>query len=189
MGYKLTGDQLRSASRKLGDIARQIGQEEYPHYPEYLLEALQAIGEGRFWTRVCRFPSEILAQTLIPQGFSVIEDVEPSEFDATDLEYISFLREKEEICYVNEIRTRAVALGANLGLVDGKRIFDQRDNFPEAARTSHLLLPGTLLRDIHNDLYIMILLWQYNNMLARPVNIHTTHGTGGMLARIKQTDK
>ena len=48
MGYQLTGDQLKAAMRRIGDIQRQLGQEEYPHCPKALLDALQAVGEGRF---------------------------------------------------------------------------------------------------------------------------------------------
>ena len=48
MGYQLTGDQLKAAMRRIGDIQRQLGQEEYPHCPKAFLDALQAVGEGRF---------------------------------------------------------------------------------------------------------------------------------------------
>lgn len=48
MGHVLTGDQLRTALKRLGDIERQLGQKEYPHDPEGLLNVLQAVGEGKF---------------------------------------------------------------------------------------------------------------------------------------------
>ncbi|MBI2050683.1 MAG: hypothetical protein HYT31_02660 [Parcubacteria group bacterium] len=48
MGYILTGDQQRTASRRLGEILRQLGQDEYPYDPERALAALQAFHEGRF---------------------------------------------------------------------------------------------------------------------------------------------
>lgn len=48
MGYKLTGDQLKTALKRLGEIGRQFGQAEYPYDPERLLLALQDVIEGRF---------------------------------------------------------------------------------------------------------------------------------------------
>ena len=40
MGNILTGDQAKAAFRKLGEIARQLGQDEYPYDPDRLLGAL-----------------------------------------------------------------------------------------------------------------------------------------------------
>ncbi|MDP1709501.1 MAG: hypothetical protein Q8L21_01285 [Candidatus Komeilibacteria bacterium] len=48
MGYILTGDQQKTVKRRLGEILRQFGQDEYPHNPERALDALQAFSEGRF---------------------------------------------------------------------------------------------------------------------------------------------
>ena len=48
MGFILTGDQWREFARKLGEIERQLGQNEYPFNPKDALRALQLIVEGRF---------------------------------------------------------------------------------------------------------------------------------------------
>jgi len=48
MGYILTGDQQRTANKRIGEILRQFGQDEYPYDPERTLDALQAFHEGRF---------------------------------------------------------------------------------------------------------------------------------------------
>lgn len=48
MGYTLTGDQQKTANRRIGEILRQFGQDEYPYDPERALDALQSFSEGRF---------------------------------------------------------------------------------------------------------------------------------------------
>ncbi|OIO48830.1 MAG: hypothetical protein AUJ34_02295 [Parcubacteria group bacterium CG1_02_41_12] len=69
MGYQLTGDQYKTALRRIGEIQRQLGQATgYPYDPNGLLGSLQAISEGRF-ADVAR-PHEILR--LISGGHDLI---------------------------------------------------------------------------------------------------------------------
>ena len=69
MGYELTGDQYKTAFRRIGEIQRQLGQATgYPYDPNGLLGSLQAISEGRF-ADIAR-PHEILR--LISGGRNLI---------------------------------------------------------------------------------------------------------------------
>ncbi len=158
MGCILTGDQLRTALKRLGDIERQLGQKEYPHDPEGLLNALQAVGEGEFKTIGGKyFPSQFLAADLIPKDkygnpWVVVEDVLPSNFKVEDLEFVSFLKDGELRVNNETMQKRARELKANFGLVDGKRLLERQDNIPAKLRGKFLiLLPGTILYDNVHD--------------------------------------
>lgn len=96
---------------------------------------------------------------LIPQGWTVVEDVDPSDFQVEDLEFISCLNEGEDCIDGKTMRVRAVTLKANLGLFDGKRILDQQDKVPVEIRGKYIFLPGTLLRDSVGDLHVAYLYW------------------------------
>jgi hypothetical protein len=72
MGYQLTGDQFKKAMRKIGEIARQLGQGEYPYYPDGMLDALQDIVEGRFAKEVGIGPKFLFVSCVC--GGSIIHD-------------------------------------------------------------------------------------------------------------------
>jgi|GEM_PF-3976655 len=92
------------------------------------------------------FPSEIQTPELIPEGWTVVEDVEPSEFNVSDLEFISFLEGEEQSVASKEMRQRAVTLLGNLGLCDGKRMIACQNEIPKDLHGKSILLPGTVLR-------------------------------------------
>ena len=103
MGNILTGDQAKAVFRKLGELHRQLGQGEYPHDPERLLGALQALTEGRFEAVATSYPSQVYCPELISKGWAVLEDVEPvSDLDITKLKPRSFLKDSDKKGY-NEI--------------------------------------------------------------------------------------
>ncbi len=190
MGYKLTGDQQRSASKRVGEILRQFGQDEYPYDPNRAVDALQAFSEGRF-EQICRmFPSEILASDLIPEIWEVTEDVIPSEFKISDLEFISFLVGDEQQISGHEMRKRAVTLRGNMGIVDSKRIIAGWTKIPKEPwnKYSYIALPGTVLRDLGGNLQIPYICqhhWHEGRLELHFVRISENFIGIGCLARIK----
>lgn len=108
-----------------------------------------------------KFPSEIHVADFIPKGWEIVEDVQPSKFQVKDLEFISFLEKGEEYVKGNVMRQRAVKLEANLGLCDGKYLLEHQDEILAKLRgKKYIVLPGTVLRDSHGDLYVPCLLWR-----------------------------
>ena len=148
MGNILTGDQSAAAFRRLGEIQRQLGQNGgYPFDPERLLIALQAISDGRFEAVGGQFPSVVLAGDLIPDDWTIVEDIAPSKFDVSKLKLKSFLR-SEDPGWINgsELRKRAPTLKGHWSLVDGKRMLDEQDKISVEFQGFYIPLTGTLLR-------------------------------------------
>jgi len=107
-----------------------------------------------------KFPSEIHAADLIPKGWLVLEDVEPSKFHVKDLEFISSLEKGEEYIKGEVMRQRAVKLKANLSLCDGKYLLEHQDEIPAKLRgKKYIILSGTLLRVSSDDLSVPCLYW------------------------------
>ncbi len=79
MGYILTGDQQRRANKRLGEILRQFGQDEYPYDPERALDALQNFHEGRLEAEEPAIQQPILR--LVSGGQALVLD----ETDGTDV--------------------------------------------------------------------------------------------------------
>lgn len=159
MGFILTGDQHQAVDRKIGDLLRQLGQEGgYPHDPVRLLAALQAVGEGRFEAVGHAFPSHLHAADLIPKGWVVVEDVEPSDFKVEDLVFVGFLKDGETVVSGTVMRERAVALKANLGLSDAPRLLqDQTKISTERSGNNFIVLAGTVLRSPDGNLNVPVL--------------------------------
>lgn len=160
MGHVLTVDQQRTALRRIGNILRQFGQDEYPYDPARAIDALQAFSEGMFGIK---FPSEIHIADLIHKGWTVVKDVEPSEFNVSDLEFISFLEGDEQFVAGDVMRKRAVMLRGNMGLCDVNRILKCQNEIPEDIRGKRIVLPGTVLRNPAGDLLVPYLFWYVNH--------------------------
>lgn len=107
-----------------------------------------------------KFLSEIHATELIPNGWEIVEYVEPSKFQVKDLEFISFLEKGEEYVKGDVMRQRAVKLKANLGLYDGKYLLEHQDEIPAKLRgKKYIVLPGTVLRGSYGNLHVPYLRW------------------------------
>jgi hypothetical protein len=165
MGCILTGDQLRSALRKLGDIERQLGQAEYPHDPEKMIMALQAVGEGKFQAVGGKFPCQRFVPHLIPDwAIEVVEDVEPTLTEGAKLSFSGFLRSKETYIDGPTMRKRAVETMANKSLSDvpallGKDGKGLETISPELRGKVYIVLTGTLLRCSGGSLCVPCLDW------------------------------
>ena len=94
---------------------------------------------------------------LIPEGWTVVEDVAPSVFDVSKMKPVSFLKEGESFIGGEEMRKRAIELKGNLGLADGQRMLDEPNKIPVELRNFSILLPGTVLRDLDGHLRVSYL--------------------------------
>jgi hypothetical protein len=169
MSYILTGDQLRSALRKLGDIERQLGQDSgYPHDPEKLLMALQAVGEGKFQAVVGGLSyCQKNVPHLIPDWVKeVVEDVEPTIVEGAKLSFPGFLQDDDNGRIDGPImRNRAVEMVANKGLSDVPALLGKDgkglETIPVELRGGgiYIVLTGTVLRSSHGDLCVPGLYW------------------------------
>lgn len=124
---------------------------------ELLKKRLGLLVMGRL--KLGQFPSETQAADLIPEGWAVVEDVEPSEFNISDLEFVSFLEGEEQYVAGEEMRKRSVALRGNLGLCDAKRLLAGQNEIPEDIRSKYIVLPGTVLRGSDRYLRVPFLYW------------------------------
>ena len=97
-----------------------------------------------------KFPSLVHAADLIPEGWTVLEDVEPTfDLDMSKWKLRLFLKDDDHIrgwLDPVEMRERAVEFGGNLGLSDGKRMLIEQNKLPEKFKEYFIPLPGTLLR-------------------------------------------
>ncbi len=133
-----------------------------------------------------KFPSEFNAADLIPKGWTVVEDIEPSKFQVKDLEFISFLEKGEEYVKGEVLRQRAVKLKANLGLCDGKYLLEHQDEIPAKLRgKKYIVLSGTLLRDSGGGLHVPYLRWHGGRWVLSFIWVGLGFSAGGCLARSK----
>lgn len=104
------------------------------------------------------FPTVTHTADPVPDGWTVVEDVAPSEFDVSKMRPISFITREEFAVNSEVMRERAVKKGCNFGLVDGMRILTEQDKlsarFYEIGR---ILLPGTVLCDENGALCIPVI--------------------------------
>ena len=125
MGYPVTGDQHKKLSRQLGEVHRQIGQSQYPHDPELVLQALQSIIEGKF-NNPC--VAKEMAEDAIP---TELTDFGP---DKRHYDILGFLRDGEKSVVGHTMVERAVEMDANLGEDDGQYLLDNQQDIPASLR-------------------------------------------------------
>ena len=91
-----------------------------------------------------RNPSDTLAARY---GRRVVdgEDVEPTQFKMQDVECVSLLRRGKKFVRGFWLRQQSTKIGANLGLVDAKYIFDHQSEIPAEYRSKIFVFTGTLL--------------------------------------------
>ena len=103
-----------------------------------------------------KFSSFVIAAKY---GYTVVEDVEPSQFKVKNLKFITFLESGESYITGETMRQRAVTLKGNIGLVDGQYLLDHQDEIPKEMRGKYIVFPGTLLRGSGDDLDVAYLSW------------------------------
>jgi len=156
----VSAEQYQEIDKRILEIKRQLNQKGgYPYDPDKLSLTLQAVVEGRFKAVGGKFPCQTLCPDLIPAGYEVIEDVEPSQFQVKDLKLVPFLEDGENYVDGEELRQRAKKLKANLGLADAKFIMDHQNEIPTEFRDKYLVFTGTLLHSLGGELSVAYLSW------------------------------
>ncbi len=154
---------IRSLEKQLDKIRQQLRQEEgYPFALKQLGNGLQALRDGRFEAIGGLSRSWIHAADLIPEGYTIIEDVQPIfDLRVTDLRFVGFLQDKHGfIAKGIQLRERAIALKANLGLADARNILIQQNDIPANLRGSlRIVFTGTIVRRPDGGLSIALLWW------------------------------
>ncbi|MFA6131964.1 MAG: hypothetical protein WC702_02775 [Patescibacteria group bacterium] len=110
MRYILTGDQLRTALRRLSEIERQLGQAEYPHDPARLLEGLQKLVED----------GQPLPTTMV--------------IGRRTYEVLSYLSDSEKSIDSRRLLERSKEMCAAQGEGEGQHFLDHQDEIPAALR-------------------------------------------------------
>ncbi len=167
MATIVDGELYKKLDGQLEEIKRQLRQKGgFPYDPQLLVLGLQAIIEGRFEALGSLFPSERLVPDLIPKGWKVLEDIEPTaNLDVGKLKFRSFLKDGESYIGGDEMRKRAITLGGNLGLCDAPRILADQVKIPANLRDCYIVLPGTKLRASGGDLRVASLYWDGSRWL------------------------
>ena len=174
MRHVLTGDQQREFSRKLGEIQRQLGLDEYPFDPVQSMEALQVLQniiEGRLNAVGKPFPCEVHARHLIPPDYRVLADVAPSEFQVKDLEFIHYMEPPQTPFERGRIRLRE-----RFGLADIPRFLEQQDQIPERLRRSIIVFGGTLMAMPKGVLIIPTISWDLSGKKGWELVFHIPNG-------------
>lgn len=105
-------------------------------------------------------PCQIYAPELIPSWCKeIVEDVAPTDFKVSDLEFLRFLNDGEPPIGGTAMRQKAVALKANYGLSDAKRLLEHQDEIPTDMRGKYIVFTGTVLCDSVGGLYVAVLSW------------------------------
>lgn len=171
MATIVKGDLYYKLDGKLDEIKRQMRQKEgYGFNPERLDLALQAIVEGRFEAVGGQFPSVILAAEFIHKGWTVVQDVQPSTFKMSNLEFVPLVGSVED--HVYDLKTK-------LGLVDMKYVLDHSEEIPSEFRDKYLVFAGTLLRNSDGLLYIACLRYGDITYYRSPTLLRLNSGWGG----------
>ncbi|TSC84773.1 MAG: hypothetical protein G01um101413_157 [Parcubacteria group bacterium Gr01-1014_13] len=105
------------------------------------------------------FPPLIMVSDPVARWWSIVtiggilQDVAPSRFDVSSLKPLLFVTEsRTKSISGKKMRQRAVELGGNLGLADGKRMLAEQYKIPAKFRDYYIPLPGTLLCSPKSDL-------------------------------------
>ena len=159
MSTMLTGDQFRKILKKLGELLRQVSQDEYPFDPIVLLLTLNALIEGKNDEVTYTFPSERSAGDLIPESYGKAPNVTTWSIISDSISYLHtsdapLLREypifedSEDEVSIRVCRARAVGQGLNRTLLEGKVMLGEDgkgNNIPTILQEKKLVLAGTML--------------------------------------------
>jgi hypothetical protein len=158
------------------DLARILSDAELRREIARLIVAKPAKSE---------FPSLATAADLIPEGWTVVEDVAPTLSSAGDLEFIPVLREGEPPVRGDVMRQRAKEQNANLGLADLKRALETQAEIPAGLQGKYITFAGTVLRDAVGDLYVAYLYWHDGRWVVDFSWLDSGWGGSDRLARCK----
>lgn len=155
----VTDEMLGGIARKQWDLFRRI--KEGTLDPMRVSDALQAIIEGRFSNVISdhtfRFDKR-------QDGWELLEH-QPRRLGVSStlstLDLTPFLKKGEECISGEEMRRRAITLGANLGQEDVEFLLDHPDLLPKRPEDIYyIIFPGTLWRGPRGDLHVPYLYWR-----------------------------
>ena len=110
--------------------------------------------------KLFQHPCQIHCPELIPSWCKeIVEDVASTDFNVGDLEFLRFLNDGEPPIAGAIMRQKAVALKANYGLSDAKRLLDHQDEIPTDMRGKYIVFTGTVLRGSGGGLCVACLYW------------------------------
>ncbi|TSC84302.1 MAG: hypothetical protein G01um101413_597 [Parcubacteria group bacterium Gr01-1014_13] len=109
------------------------------------------------------FPSTALDSELIPSGWKIVEDVEPSQLDGMMIKTVSFLFEGEENIPGEVMLERAEEMKANLGFADAKYLANHQDKISIEFRYNCLVFSGTVFEDLRGCLHLAYLAFGEGN--------------------------
>lgn len=125
---------------------------------KYIEELVASMVKARNTGRE-KFPCELHASDLIPEGWTVVEDVSPSDL-TRGVEFVPFVKNGEGYINGELMRQRAVELKGNLGLSDVKYLLTHQELIPVEFRgNNYIVLPGTVLRSPDGRLGVPCLSW------------------------------
>ena len=83
---------------------------------------------------------------LIPDGWTVVDDVATADFNMKKFKIKKFLKKNESYISGEELRKRAIDLKANLGFKVLEYVLEHQSQIPEEFRNYWIYFTGTLLR-------------------------------------------
>lgn len=148
----VTDDMLGRIALKNNEILRRV--REGTLKGQDVLKELQAIIEGRYLWQ----PASIAYAAHLAYDLVVVEDVAPRlKLEASKIKVAPCTSSG----YITgkELRKRAVERGSNLGLLDGKHLFEHKNEIPKSVHDSgSIVFPGTLLRNKQGESEIPVLI-------------------------------
>ncbi len=85
--------------------------------------------------------------SVIPPGYTILENVKPSKLNIKNLEIVSFLNSDETSINGKVIRDRAIERNANFCLEDAKYLLEHQSEIPLEFRGKYIVFTATLFRD------------------------------------------
>ncbi len=157
-----------------------------------IAEAVDELGEEQvramhpLFYKKGELPSSVIAADLIPENWEVVKDVVPTLKSASDLDIVPVLESDDNASVLGEeMRRRAVAKKANLGLADLKVAMDDKTEILAEARPYCIVFSGTLLRRPDGGLFVACLSWGDDRWVVRFIDFAVGWGNNDRLVRCK----
>jgi len=169
MKSTITTDQYRDLLDRefRGDFGEEGLGSDFQWFADNL-KTVRSLRTGQL--KLQQFPCEINCPELIPDGYTVLEDVEKHHFKVSDLEHISFLEGEESSIKGTLMRERSVLLNADYGLSDAPTILGEDGegkSIPKEWRGKYLVFAGTLLRSSGGNLCVPVIRWGDDRWVLR----------------------
>jgi hypothetical protein len=124
MGYNLTGDQLKTAAKRIGELLRLVGQAEFPYEPEGFLRDLQSLIERG------RLAATMIIEAVYSPAFDAM--VNAGKYDHVDPD---FTEEHFSTSRIGTVRYKAVLvhIGRRVSAEEAKAEIERKGLVPASA--------------------------------------------------------